>query len=207
MNTPEAALPLHVQCRQFLLGGLGAGMSVLDVGCGRGELLAELAQRGCTVRGVEINPALVEACRASGLTVDAGAAEQLPIASESHDAIVCSVVLPYTDERKAVAEWARVLRPGGVVLATYHGTGYGVNYILNGGRFATRCYGLRMLANTACCSLTNRRLPGFLGDTQCQTARRLARHYRHAGLTLVEQKIVGHCAGLPMFICHRLEKR
>jgi SAM-dependent methyltransferase len=43
--------------------------AVLDVGCGRGELLELLAANGITGRGVDLNHAMVERCRAAGLDV------------------------------------------------------------------------------------------------------------------------------------------
>ena len=44
-----------------------AGASdVLDIGCGRGEFLLMLRERGISARGVDVNPAMVEACRERG---------------------------------------------------------------------------------------------------------------------------------------------
>jgi len=58
---------------------------VLDVGCGRGELLGLLKDRGVTARGIDSNPAMVELCRARGLSVEqadaAGYLEHQPDAS------------------------------------------------------------------------------------------------------------------------------
>lgn len=49
-----------------------AGASdVLDIGCGRGEFLLMLRERGVTARGVDVNPAMVEACRERGLEATA----------------------------------------------------------------------------------------------------------------------------------------
>ena len=42
---------------------------VLDIGCGRGEFLHLLAERGTAAEGVEMDPALVDAARADGLDV------------------------------------------------------------------------------------------------------------------------------------------
>jgi SAM-dependent methyltransferase len=44
--------------------------NVVDIGCGRGELLELLKQRGVTARGVDSNPAMVELCRARGLDAE-----------------------------------------------------------------------------------------------------------------------------------------
>lgn len=50
-----------------------AGASnVLDVGCGRGELLDALRESGVSVRGVDVSPAMVELCRARGFEVALG---------------------------------------------------------------------------------------------------------------------------------------
>jgi SAM-dependent methyltransferase len=45
---------------------------VVDVGCGRGEFLDLLRQRGVTARGVDTNDAMVQLCRARGLNVERG---------------------------------------------------------------------------------------------------------------------------------------
>lgn len=44
--------------------------NVVDIGCGRGELLDALRDRGIVARGVDANHAMVELCRARGLAVD-----------------------------------------------------------------------------------------------------------------------------------------
>jgi SAM-dependent methyltransferase len=49
-----------------------ATSDVLDIGCGRGEFLMMLRERGVTARGVDVNPAMVEACRDRGLDAIAG---------------------------------------------------------------------------------------------------------------------------------------
>jgi SAM-dependent methyltransferase len=43
---------------------------VLDVGCGRGELLALLRERGIRARGVDVNGAMVDVCREQGLDAE-----------------------------------------------------------------------------------------------------------------------------------------
>lgn len=46
--------------------------AVLDMGCGRGELLALLGENGIAARGVDGNAAMVELCRSRGLDADVG---------------------------------------------------------------------------------------------------------------------------------------
>ncbi|MGB9178657.1 MAG: methyltransferase domain-containing protein, partial [Pyrinomonadaceae bacterium] len=53
------------------------------------------------------------------------AAEALPFQSESFDVVICRLALPYTDNRRTLAEFARVLRSGGVLfLKTHHANFY-----------------------------------------------------------------------------------
>lgn len=62
-----AALPDHVQAIAALVP---PGSRVLDLGCGRGELLAHLIEhRGCSGYGVEIDDANLQACVQRGVDV------------------------------------------------------------------------------------------------------------------------------------------
>lgn len=51
---------------------LAAADDIVDVGCGRGELLALLKERGVRARGVDVNAAMVELCRDKGLQAEQG---------------------------------------------------------------------------------------------------------------------------------------
>jgi SAM-dependent methyltransferase len=51
---------------------LGRSTDIVDIGCGRGELLALLKDRGISARGVDSNAAMVELCRSRGLNVEQG---------------------------------------------------------------------------------------------------------------------------------------
>lgn len=51
---------------------LSTASDVVDIGCGRGELLALLKEHGVSARGVDSNAAMVELCRSRGLNVEQG---------------------------------------------------------------------------------------------------------------------------------------
>ncbi len=180
------------------------GSRVLDVGCGHGELIDELNGLGMRTMGLEVAPRLVAECCERGLSVRHGMAESLPFDDASFDAIVSSVVLPYTKERLAFREFNRVLRPGGVMNLTCHGLGYGLHYAIS--EQGKRLYGVRMIANTLTYSLTGRRLPGVLGDCLCQTERGVRSYARENDLVLSDTLVVDTYLGLPRFIGFRLKK-
>ncbi len=205
-GTARPRLQAHQICRRFLREGVRAGMSVLDVGCGMGGLMQELERHGAQVFGIELDHDCATACAESGLRVAVGRGEWLPFANGSLDAAVCSVVLPYTDEREAISEIGRVLRHGGFANLTCHGLGYGLHYAGHGPGWKRRFYGVRMLVNTAVYQTTGYRLPRFLGDTLCQTPRRLAGYMRGAGLELEAIEPVEFSVGMPRFICVRARK-
>jgi SAM-dependent methyltransferase len=55
---------------QEYLPMLASASEVVDIGCGRGELLGALREQGVAARGVDINHAMVELCRSHGLEVE-----------------------------------------------------------------------------------------------------------------------------------------
>lgn len=100
--------------------------AVLDLGCRDAKYAVELARRfGCRVLGID--PAPVHIARAQRLIADAGLAgqvraelagiEAIPAADSSTDLIWCRDVLNHVELAHGLAECARVLRPGGRMLA------------------------------------------------------------------------------------------
>jgi ubiquinone/menaquinone biosynthesis C-methylase UbiE len=181
------------------------GSRVVDIGFGSGHQVRALLARGCRAYGIEYSDTLARR-GASSFPVCRATAEHLPLASASLDGLLCKVVIPYTDEAKALAEIGRVLRPGGVARVSYHGVGYSLYYLLTDPNWKRRVYGLRTIINTWLYRMTGLRLPGFWGDTIYQSSRRLRRYYAKAGLALVEEHPAATFAGGPVFIYHVLQK-
>jgi SAM-dependent methyltransferase len=182
------------------------GGIVLDVGCGEGVQLTNLREAGCQAIGLELAPEAARACYAMGYPVIIASAERLPFRGESCHGILCKVVLPYTDERRAIEEIARVLAKGGVGVLYLHGLGYSLRYLLRPDIWKRSVYAARTIFNTVVYRLSGRRLPGFLGDTIFQSDRRLRRYYRSAGLTLESAIPSRRFLGQPVFIGHVVRK-
>ncbi|HEX7251965.1 MAG TPA: class I SAM-dependent methyltransferase [Thermoanaerobaculia bacterium] len=116
----------HWWCRSVrrvaidLVRPLGArGGIVLDAGCGTGGFLSALASRRFAMRGVGADLSLdaLRLARGHGLgaLMDASVVA-LPVVSQGVDLIVSNDVLqhlPEGDDRRAVAEAYRILKPGG----------------------------------------------------------------------------------------------
>jgi SAM-dependent methyltransferase len=100
--------------------GIAAGQRALDVGCGSGALLAELARRvgAENVTGIDPSESFVEAARARvpGARVLVGSAESLPFADDEFDATLSQLVVNFLDDpARGLREMARVTKTGGVV--------------------------------------------------------------------------------------------
>ena len=88
---------------------------VLDLGAGTGKLTRLLLDRGLEVTAVEPSAGMREQLSRAvpGATVLAGAAEDIPLAAGSVDAVLVAQAWHWVDEDLAIPEVARVLRPGG----------------------------------------------------------------------------------------------
>jgi SAM-dependent methyltransferase len=90
--------------------------NILDVGCGDGQIARALAVQGSTVLGVDPTQLHIDIAneRGGGPTYVLGGATKLPAEDGSMDAVIACLVFEHIDEMDAaVAEVARVLRPGG----------------------------------------------------------------------------------------------
>jgi SAM-dependent methyltransferase len=94
---------------------LAPGRTVVDVGAGTGKFAALLVPSGAEVVAVEPLAAMRQGFAAdlAGVRVVDGSAEALPLADTSADAIVAAQAFHWFDRPRALAEFARVLRPDG----------------------------------------------------------------------------------------------
>jgi SAM-dependent methyltransferase len=102
------------------LAGPVAGKRLLDVGCGDGALALEFVRLGAVVTGLDTDSEIIAAARrrigiaSTQMQLIEGGAEELPFADGTFDRVVAVTVLCFVhDVGRAVAEMARVLRPGG----------------------------------------------------------------------------------------------
>ena len=103
------------------------GSKLIDVGCGNSSVCGQWFQhRGCDYLGVDVSERAVDEARASGLNVSKiDDATRLPFPDDTFDAAVCLEVLEHLFQPQIVAEEVlRVLKPGGVLIATVPNAAY-----------------------------------------------------------------------------------
>jgi len=96
---------------------VGQGGTALEVGCGTGLLMQRVARFAAHVRGIDVSPGMLAHARARGLDVCEGSATRLPFPDGELDVVYSFKVLAHIDPPEpALAEMARVTRPGGHVV-------------------------------------------------------------------------------------------
>jgi len=137
--------------------GVRGDETVVDVGCGTGNLTGALLSRlsaGGRVIAVDISPRMIEVARSkvvdSRVSWHAADAAQLPLGDASSDRVFCYSVWPHFAEHEAVAaELLRVLRPRGSIHVWHLIPREKVNDIHANAGEAVRCDRLPPAAETA----------------------------------------------------------
>jgi SAM-dependent methyltransferase len=116
-----ADAPYEARRRARLERALGrplAGLDLLNVGCGTGGFNLSAEAAGARAWGVDLDPEAVAIARARAGRdrIARGAAEALPFRGGRFDVVYCFSTLEHVaDAGRAIAEMARVLRPGGAL--------------------------------------------------------------------------------------------
>ena len=95
---------------------------VVDLGAGTGKLTRSLAALGHHVVAVEPLGEMLDRLRAAvpGVTAVAGSAESMPLPDGAADVVACAQAFHWFDQEPALAEIARVLRPGGRIALVWN---------------------------------------------------------------------------------------
>ncbi len=123
----EAGYSFVWQYGRDLLGLLAPkqGEQILDVGCGTGQLSAEIASSGARVTGIDSSPDMIEQARRNvpDLTFEVHDVCDLPYDGE-FDAVFSNAALHWVKPaRQAAASMARALKPGGRLVVEMGGHG------------------------------------------------------------------------------------
>lgn len=109
--------------RQYA-GELVHGM-ILEDGCGVGEYLQRLNEQAKLAVGLDVDFERVLETHQKGLTAQQAVGEALPHAAQTFDLIISNEVIEHVqDDRQAIVEMVRVLKPGGRLILFCPNRGY-----------------------------------------------------------------------------------
>lgn len=96
---------------------VSANPRLLEIGCSVGATLEVATQRGWDAVGVDVAETAIARCRKAGLEALLVGPLVLPFADESFDVVCAWHVIEHVESvEKTLKEWARVLRPGGLLV-------------------------------------------------------------------------------------------
>jgi SAM-dependent methyltransferase len=117
-GTPAGAIRAERRAALIARGAdLGAGMHVLEIGCGTGVFTQQFALSGAKITAIDISGDLLSLARARALPPDQvafveGRFEDAPV-EPGYDAVVGSSILHHLDVTRAFARIHDLLKPGG----------------------------------------------------------------------------------------------
>lgn len=121
--------PSLVLRHQYILDLLKCkeGGTILDIGCGPGEMLRDLLEKGFAVHGVDISEGMLRVASDNladndgkrKFTLQCGNIEALHFRDKSFDAVICAGVIEYLDsDDVALQELNRILKNNGSLIIT-----------------------------------------------------------------------------------------
>jgi SAM-dependent methyltransferase len=112
-----------------LIRQYGAGRDVFEAGCGTGLLLRETALLARTAVGLDLSRGMLAVARDRALRVVQGSLTDVPLPSASVDLVYSMKVLAHVPPiERALAELARLVRPGGHLLLEFYNP-YSLRYL------------------------------------------------------------------------------
>lgn len=98
---------------------------VCDMGCGPGQIGRYLKEQGADVLGIDLSPGMVEQAQRLNPDIEFKQGDMAAMTVEDEAwggiaAFYCIIHVPREKVTKVFREWLRVLRPGGLLLLSFH---------------------------------------------------------------------------------------
>lgn len=118
--------PFDRKMLDWLIEKVGSRGSICDMGCGPGQIARYLHSKGASACGADLSPEMVRVAGQLNPEIQFSQTDMLDIRSFSPEslggiaAFYCFIHIPRADHIRALMELKRVLKPGGVLLLTFH---------------------------------------------------------------------------------------
>jgi SAM-dependent methyltransferase len=117
VNQYPNKLARHILRRHLAPMELKKSARILDVGCGRGDMMRAFAAEGFHVEGVDLSPKAPELCKPYKVSLADFGDDSLPCPENSFDMIFCKSVIEHLrDPKKLLVGIHAALKPGGVAV-------------------------------------------------------------------------------------------
>ena len=117
--------PFDRDCLDRLARDVGDLGPICDLGCGPGQIARYLHRQGIKTLGVDLSPKMVEEARHLNPEIPFHQGDMLSLRDEDNSwggiaAFYCILHIPREQVVEALGEMKRVLKPGGLLLVTFH---------------------------------------------------------------------------------------
>ena len=173
---------------------------VLDIGCGAGQEMLPFVISGAMGIGIDVIPDAGSTGRkmyareqlSERVEFLIGSGNSLPFADASFDVLICRIALMYMDNKAAIAEISRVLRPKSILFLKYHAPAYYYWKFADGvrtGYIRSAVHACRVLFTGLIYQLTGKQFFGRItaGGEIFQTKRTILRELAAVGLRPVAE--------------------
>lgn len=173
---------------------------VLDIGCGAGQEMLPFVASGASGFGIDLTPDAISTGRAmfareqlsERVNFLVGSGTEMPFEDSTFDVLICRVALMYMDNKAALAEMSRILRPKSILFLKYHGPAYYRRKFMDGlrsGYFKSSIHASRVLCTGIAYQLTGTQFFGRLtaAGEIFQTRRTFQRELTKVGLRLLAE--------------------
>jgi SAM-dependent methyltransferase len=119
------AKPFDRQCLDRLAREVGELGPICDLGCGPGQIARYLHRQGAATLGIDLSPGMIAEARRLNPAIPFHAGDMLSLPDEDNSwggiaAFYCIIHIPRAQVVEALREMKRALKPGGILLLTFH---------------------------------------------------------------------------------------
>lgn len=173
--------------------------NVLDAGCGYGQWTLSLCDFNDNVHAIDLDPQKLKIAKniislqKKTSSFQIGRIENLPFNADEFDAVFSYSVIYWTDYKKSLKEFFRVLKSSGILYFVTNGLGWSIFNFLTAhsstSDFNARKHALKTISETLKYSFTNKREPG---QSIFMTPKNIVNYLKEIGFRKVSYAGEGH---------------